>query len=128
MEIETDRRIQVLSDLLHTKGWQQVLPDLAIELLTAVLDDGSHARDAIDARLRRSLHSRAGLAAPVSFPGSLSEQHSFAELLDLMTASGLLVVDHRGEYDINENAPRVIDSTSSPLLKFLRADTWHASI
>ena len=119
MDVEHDNRAQVLSELLHTKGWHRVLPVPAIDLLTAVIDDGSRLRDAIDARLRRSPDSPAGLSTLVWLSGSRSRQHSLAELLDLLTASGVLTVDHRGEYQVDMHAPSVHDSSSQPLVTLL---------
>lgn len=119
MGIEQDRQTQVLSELFHSKEWYLVLPDPAFALLTAVLDDGSHVRDAIDARLRQSHDSRAGLSTPVWLPGSLSQQRSLAELLDLLTAGGLFVIDHRGEYEVNADAPHLLDPSLRPLLAIL---------
>lgn len=123
MDVDQDCRTRVLSELLHAKEWHQVLPDSAIELLTVVLDDGSHVRDAIDARLQRSPDFRAGLSTPVRLPGSLSKRDSLADLLDLLTATGLLVVDHRGEYAVNADAPHMLDSSSRPLLALLSGGT-----
>lgn len=119
MDVEQDRRTHVLSEVIHSKAWLQVLPDSAIELLIAVLDDGPHVRDAIDARLRRSHDFHAGLSTPVWLPGSPSQQHLLAELLDLMTAGGLLLIDRRGEYEVNADAPHMLDPASGPLLAML---------
>lgn len=119
MNIKEDRRTRVLSELLHAKEWRQVLPDPAIELLTAVLDDGSHVRDAIDARLRTSPDSRAGLSTTVWLSGSPSRQRSLAELLDLLTVSGLFAINHCGEYEVNADVPRLLDASSRPLFALL---------
>lgn len=96
-----------------------MLPGPAIDLITAILDNGSHVRDAIDARLRSSPDSRDGLSTPVWLPGALSQQHSLAEFLDLMTASGLLIIDHRGEYKLNTEAPHVRDLAARPLIALI---------
>lgn len=105
-----------------------MLQDSAIELLTAVLDDGSHVRGAIDARLRRSPDFRAGLSTPVSLPGRLSNRESLSDLLDLLAATGLVVVDHRGEYAVNTDAPHMHDSSSRPLLALLSGGSGESAV